>query len=103
MSLPKSDRYSSSDIGTLFLPTTINSEQQIHEYLIANYSPPLVPPSELEQAVDKILELYPDNPALGSPFNTGNETFGLSSSFKRVSAICTPLLSPFFHFLTVAR
>jgi hypothetical protein len=101
--MESSDRYSSNGTGTFFLPTTINSEQQIHEYLIANYSPPLVTPTKLEQAVGKILELYPDVPALGSPFNTGNNTFGLSSSFKRVSAICTPLCFPFIHFLTVAR
>lgn len=70
------------------MPITLNSEEQIHEYLIANFSPPLVSLPELEQAANRILELYPDVPALGSPFNTGNETFGLSSSFKRASAIC---------------
>lgn len=41
-----------------------------------------------EEAVDKILELYPDIPALGSPFGTGNETFGLSTGTKRIAAIC---------------
>lgn len=34
-----------------------------------------------------MLKLYPDVAALGSPFGTGNETFGLSSQFKRASAI----------------
>ncbi len=34
-----------------------------------------------------LMQLYPDNPALGSPFGTGNETFGLSSEYKRVAAI----------------
>ncbi|XP_006459019.1 hypothetical protein AGABI2DRAFT_115977 [Agaricus bisporus var. bisporus H97] len=77
----------SIDEGTFFMPITLNSEKQIHEYLIANFSPPLVSLPKLEQAADRILELYPDVPALGSPFNTGNETFGLSSSFKRASAI----------------
>lgn len=33
------------------------------------------------------MDLYPDNPALGSPFGTGNDTFGLSPEFKRVAAI----------------
>ena len=59
----------------------------IHDTLIANYSPPIVNPAVLENAVNKLLELYPDDPALGSPFNTGNETFGLPSGFKRLSAI----------------
>jgi hypothetical protein len=85
--------------GTFFTPTTLNSEQQIHEYLIANFSPPLVPLTQLEHAANRILELYPDDPAVGSPFNTGNETFGLSSSFKRASAICmSPLSYLFFLF-----
>ena len=44
------------------------------------------PPSFL---VDEaaLLALYPDDPAQGSPFGTGNETFGLSSQFKRAAAV----------------
>ncbi len=33
------------------------------------------------------MQLYPDNPALGSPFGTGNETFGFSSQYKRAAAL----------------
>ena len=43
--------------------------------------------NEQMQVIGGILELYPDVPALGSPFGTGNETFGLNSEFKRASAI----------------
>ncbi|KAJ3574887.1 hypothetical protein NP233_g1456 [Leucocoprinus birnbaumii] len=75
------------DEGTVFIPTTINSEAMIHEFIVANFSPPIVQPAALQKATDKLLELYPDVPALGSPFNTGNDTFGLSSQFKRASAI----------------
>ncbi|KXN91359.1 Lipase 1 [Leucoagaricus sp. SymC.cos] len=64
--------------GTLFAFPSINSEAQIRDSIIANLSPPVVPESRLENTVDKILQLYPDIPALGSPFITGNETFGLS-------------------------
>jgi hypothetical protein len=35
---------------------------------------------------NKLLKLYPDIPALGSPYNTGNETFGLSPQFKRIAS-----------------
>ncbi|KAJ7850274.1 extracellular triacylglycerol lipase precursor [Mycena olivaceomarginata] len=38
--------------------------------------------------------LYPDIPSLGSPFNTGNETFGLNSQYKRAAAILGDL---WFH------
>lgn len=34
-----------------------------------------------------MMQLYPDIPALGSPFGTGNETFGLSATWKRAAAI----------------
>ena len=54
---------------------------------MANYSPPLVDKKVLQDAANRLLELYPDIPALGSPFNTGNETFGLPSGYKRESAI----------------
>ena len=47
-------------------------------------------------AVDKLLDLYPDVPALGSPFGTGNNTFGLSSQYKRASAIRTTAYTVYF-------
>ncbi|KAF8870476.1 esterase 1 [Infundibulicybe gibba] len=75
------------DEGTLFTTPTVNSTEEIRANIIASYSPPLAPASSLQSAADKILELYPDVPALGSPFNTGNNTFGLNSAFKRASAI----------------
>ncbi|KAI3602599.1 extracellular triacylglycerol lipase precursor [Moniliophthora roreri] len=43
---------------------------------------------------DQLLQLYPDVPALGSPFDTGNETFGLNSQYKRSAAITGDLM---FH------
>ncbi|KAG6886965.1 hypothetical protein C0992_001421, partial [Termitomyces sp. T32_za158] len=75
------------DEGTAFTPLTVNSEEQIHNLIIANFSPPIVSAQELERTADKLIELYPDIPALGSPFNTGNETFGLSSVFKQAAAL----------------
>lgn len=39
--------------------------------------------------IDEILQLYPNDPALGAPFGTGNETFGLNPEFKRVAAVQT--------------
>lgn len=47
-------------------------------------------------AADRVLELYPDIPAINSPFGTGNETFGLSSQYKRSAAVCTSPLLTFF-------
>ena len=79
-------------IGTGFTtPFTQNyTTKLIKEIIIANFSPPAVPSvteAQLDAAATRLLELYPDVPALGSPFNTGNETFGLSPGFKRAAAL----------------
>jgi hypothetical protein len=39
--------------------------------------------------MDEVVSLYPDNPSAGSPYGTGNETFGTGPGFKRGAAICT--------------
>ena len=78
--------------GTLFISQSINSTQQIHDAIVAMVSPNLLP-NTLENATQQILQLYPDDPALGSPYGTGNDTFGLSSQYKRWAAICFCLTS----------
>jgi hypothetical protein len=89
----------------LFTTTSVNSTDEINESTVALLSPS-VSPTKLESSILTLLQLYPDDPALGSslhsvavsftsypfppagsPFNTGNNTFGLSSQFKRASAI----------------
>uniref|UniRef100_A0A0W0GDA0 Carboxylesterase type B domain-containing protein n=1 Tax=Moniliophthora roreri TaxID=221103 RepID=A0A0W0GDA0_MONRR len=67
-------------------PTNIADEKTLREALIRNFtvSPSGSSSPELDSAVDTILRHYPDIPALGCPFNTGNETFGLSTTYKRV-------------------
>ncbi|KAK0205537.1 esterase 1 [Desarmillaria ectypa] len=72
------------DEGTLFCPTELNyTNDVLREILNTNLSPPTVPDSVL----DEILALYPDDPSAGSPYNTGNETFGLSPLFKKCAAL----------------
>ncbi|KAF4608114.1 hypothetical protein EYR40_000458 [Pleurotus pulmonarius] len=75
------------DEATTFTPKTITTEDQIRQSLIANFTPSPFGPTVLAKDVETILKLYPDIPALGSPFGTGNETFGLSSQYKRTAAI----------------
>ncbi|KAJ3541390.1 hypothetical protein NMY22_g3906 [Coprinellus aureogranulatus] len=38
---------------------------------------------DLDRVVDRIMQINPDDPKLGSPYGTGDELFGLPSSFKR--------------------
>ncbi|KAK0205564.1 esterase 1 [Desarmillaria ectypa] len=74
------------DEGTLFLPTNRNyTDDDIKDYMVATYSP--FPPTIPDTILDQLLELYPDDPSLGSPYGTGNETFALSSGFKRAAAM----------------
>ncbi|KAJ7448264.1 esterase 1 [Mycena galericulata] len=80
------------DEGTLFVDGTIlfvNTTAGVKESYINQYSPPVPPETmeTLEAAVDTLLKLYPDIPALGSPYNTGNNTFGLGPEYKRTAAI----------------
>jgi len=73
--------------GTTFTPINIASEEMLKESFFANYTPPIGSQQELVAVVDKLVELYPNVPALGSPYDTGNETFGLSSVYKQAAAI----------------
>ena len=74
-------------LGTIFTSRSLLTTADIDSSIIANYSPPLVNPAVLQDATNTLLELYPDIPALGSPFNTGNETFGLPTGYKREAAL----------------
>jgi hypothetical protein len=53
----------------------------------ANYTPSPLGSSVLKAAVDNLMSLYPDDPSAGSPFGTGNETFGTGTGYKRGAAI----------------
>ena len=75
------------DEATLFAPQNINSVETILGFL-TGFSPSLLTPFAQNATIERILQLYPDVPALGSPFNTGNNTFGLNSEYKRYNAIC---------------
>ncbi|KAJ7219550.1 extracellular triacylglycerol lipase precursor [Mycena pura] len=75
------------DEGTAFVPSTTNSTQTITDGLTPYFAQTSVADPVLTATFDRMLQLYPDIPALGSPYNTGNETFGLSSQFKRSASL----------------
>ncbi|KAF5352295.1 hypothetical protein D9758_011969 [Tetrapyrgos nigripes] len=79
------------DEGPVFIDPTPNyTSDQIRANLVANLSTPLLETTEKQKFDDinnKMLELYPEDPALGSPFGTGNDTFGVSPGFKRIAAM----------------
>ncbi|KAL0949208.1 hypothetical protein HGRIS_009286 [Hohenbuehelia grisea] len=72
---------SNLDEGTVFAPRDLETPQDLENYLKSLF------PEASSQDIDKLSQLYPDVPAAGSPFNTGNNTFGMSSQYKRAAAI----------------
>ncbi|KAG9011489.1 hypothetical protein FRB94_008320 [Tulasnella sp. JGI-2019a] len=71
------------DEATLFIPTTVNSTVESGELIRQIYP--------VNQTVlDKLQSFYPTL-AEGSPFGSGNETFGLSPIFKQTTAIVCDL------------
>ncbi|KAF9261946.1 esterase 1 [Marasmius fiardii PR-910] len=78
------------DEGTGFTPMDPKMDYGdaiLRQTIFTDLTPSDVSVQTLNDSIDRILELYPDVPALGSPFNTGNETFGLPQGFKRFAAI----------------
>lgn len=77
------------DEGTAFAADARSSNYtsaDLKNAILALYAPASSDPN-LNTTVDKILELYPDIPSLGSPYGTGEELFGFESIYKRASAI----------------
>ncbi|WVQ79888.1 hypothetical protein IAT38_001988 [Cryptococcus sp. DSM 104549] len=70
------------DEGTLFTPTTVNST--LYGLGLIDLMEPVDPSND---TLKQVVALYPDDPSLGSPFDTGNNTFGLSSAWKQTAAI----------------
>ena len=58
------------------------TESQLRAYITSQFLPN-APKSD----IDKLFTLYPGDITKGSPFDTGNQTFGLSSQFKRAAAL----------------
>jgi len=75
------------DEGTLFTSQSADNITEEVQFLESLNLPETQGPGSLQRAFADLLELYPADPALGSPFGTGDDTFGLSPVFKRVAAI----------------
>ncbi|KZW02362.1 hypothetical protein EXIGLDRAFT_759865 [Exidia glandulosa HHB12029] len=71
------------DEGTVFTPSSVASEADIRTLVTS-----VLIPEVLDDAVFQgLLDAYPNDPALGSPFGTGNNTFGKDPEWKRGAAI----------------
>ncbi|KAL5532552.1 hypothetical protein ACEPAF_4326 [Sanghuangporus sanghuang] len=72
-------------IGTLFI-VVMNSSELLRIWIVSNSTAPGETVTDDNLIADEILNLYPDDPTLDSPFGTGNETFGLNPGFKQAAA-----------------
>jgi carboxylesterase type B len=73
-----------TDEGSAFCPTNLNTTAEMHDYLLYNGQ------YKLKIAtVNRLLELYPNNPVLSSSFNDVNSTAnpGYGAQFKRIAAM----------------
>jgi acetylcholinesterase len=78
------------DEGTAFTSMRMAGDS-VEAALLSNFTPSLIPlfgKQLLQYNTEQLLELYPNDPALGAPFGTGNNTFGLDASFKQYAALC---------------
>ncbi|RXW22358.1 hypothetical protein EST38_g3494 [Candolleomyces aberdarensis] len=75
------------DEGTYFASHDDLSDQALKDNLAAISSPRSGFQDQLGSAIDRVLALYPDVPAVGSPYGTGDELFGLPRSYKRHASI----------------
>ena len=75
------------DEGTLFTPMTISNDSAIERFWS------LFEPSNQDPNITTgLINMYPDDPIQGSPFDTGNDTFGLSPSFKKLAAMLNDVM-----------
>ncbi|KAG8777684.1 hypothetical protein FRC12_000256 [Ceratobasidium sp. 428] len=80
------------DEGTLFVNgTSMNSEEDIVNWATARFTG-LNTGITNKTAVRELLKYYPNNPAAGSPYGTGNEAFGLGAQYKRYTSMFGDLL-----------
>ncbi|WOO78302.1 putative secreted lipase [Vanrija pseudolonga] len=73
-----------ADEGTVFVfdPLIPKDENGTRQFIKGMFPHGLPDP-----LLDKIIKMYPNDPAVGSPFGTGNETFGEPPAWKQTTAI----------------
>ncbi|KAJ8074561.1 hypothetical protein PM082_015463 [Marasmius tenuissimus] len=80
------------DEGTIFVnETTPETEKNVTDWLLSQ-EPGLYFGISNETAVAELLKLYPADPAAGSPYSTGSETFGAAAQYKRLASLVGDLI-----------
>ncbi|ELU38923.1 extracellular triacylglycerol lipase precursor [Rhizoctonia solani AG-1 IA] len=75
------------DEGTVFINhTTPQTDKDVADWLLYQ-APGLYFGVNNETAVQELLQFYPADPAAGSPYGTGSETFGVAAQYKRLASL----------------
>uniref|UniRef100_A0A0W0G596 Carboxylesterase type B domain-containing protein n=1 Tax=Moniliophthora roreri TaxID=221103 RepID=A0A0W0G596_MONRR len=74
-------------LGTLRAPQNITGPEETLRRLFDVFAPSPAGDTALENAIAKVIDIYTDDPSVGSPFGTGNQTFGLNPEYKRYASI----------------
>ncbi|KAF8671790.1 Extracellular triacylglycerol lipase precursor [Rhizoctonia solani] len=75
------------DEGTVFInQTTPQTDKDVADWLLYQ-APGLYFGVNNETAVQELLQFYPADPAAGSPYGTGSETFGVAAQYKRLASL----------------
>ncbi|ESK83717.1 extracellular triacylglycerol lipase precursor [Moniliophthora roreri MCA 2997] len=80
------------DEGTIFTPQNITGPEDTLRRLFDAFAPSPAGDKALENAIAKVIDIYTDDPSVGSPFGTGNQTFGLNPEYKRYASILGDLI-----------
>ncbi|OBZ76209.1 Lipase 2 [Grifola frondosa] len=78
------------DEGAFSAPKNASTDDDVRNWAYGLLSPVdvgLPQPPDLALTMDALFALYPNDPALGSPYNTGNDTFGQGLEFKRAASM----------------
>ncbi|KIY74426.1 alpha/beta-hydrolase [Cylindrobasidium torrendii FP15055 ss-10] len=82
------------DEGPYFIryPYANYTDEYIHDFLAYNITPPMTDVKDWNETLAKFISLYPDDPAMGSPYGSGDDAFGLDPRFKRLAAMTGDML-----------
>ncbi|TFK72801.1 alpha/beta-hydrolase [Pluteus cervinus] len=76
------------DEGTIFVkPQQLNSTDDLLSFLECDYLNRNATFFKNQTSISQLEKLYPDDPVLGSPYQTGVQTFFTGSQFKRAAAL----------------
>ncbi|KAF8711982.1 Extracellular triacylglycerol lipase precursor, partial [Rhizoctonia solani] len=93
----------SLDEGTMFTTNPATTEDVV--FFLAIQLPAHTFGVINETTAKRLLEYYPEDPSAGSPYNTGNNTFGRATQYKRAASVLGDLLfeAPRRDFVQVAN